>query len=70
MFKNSKIAQKNENSKNYSIFYMSTISSCSNEPSNSSNSSSKPKSDWINSTKLEGSFHPSLRSLGQFFLVF
>jgi hypothetical protein len=40
MFKNNKIAQKNDNSKKDSTFYMSTISSCSNEPSNFKNSSS------------------------------
>ncbi len=51
----------------FSTFYMSTISSCSNEPSNSSNSFSKPKYVWINSTKLENSLHPSLGSLDQFF---
>ncbi len=50
--------------KNYyfnSTFYMSTISFCSNEPSNFSNFSSKPKFFWrINSTKLKGNIHPTL----------
>ncbi len=64
-----KIAQKNENSKKQSTFYMATISSHSNEPSNSSNSFSKPKFIWIDSTKLEGGLHPSLRFLGQFLLT-
>jgi hypothetical protein len=41
MFKYNKIAQKMKLKKK-STFYMSTISSHSNEPSNSSNSSSKP----------------------------
>ncbi len=45
---------------------MSTISSCSNELSNSYNSSSKLFLKKINSIKLEGGLHPSLRSLGQF----
>ncbi len=48
---------------------MFTISSHSNEPSNSSNSSSKIKFIWINSTKLEGGLHPSLGSFGQFLLT-
>jgi len=39
---------------------MSIISTSWNEPSNSSNSSSKPKFVWINSTKLKGDLHPSL----------
>jgi hypothetical protein len=38
MFKNNKIAQKINNLKNNSTLYMSTISSRSNEISNSSNS--------------------------------
>jgi len=45
---------------------ISTISSRSNESSNYSNSSSKPIFVSINSTKLEGSLHPFLRSFGQF----
>jgi len=47
---------------------VSTNSSRSNEPSNSSNSFSKPKFIWINLTKLKGNLHPSIGSLGQFLL--
>jgi len=54
---------------NKSTFYMLIISSRSNEPSNSSNSSSKLKSIWINFIKLEGGLHPFLGSLSQFLLT-
>jgi hypothetical protein len=66
MLKNNKIDPKNEIYFKNSTFYMSNISYCLNKPSNSSNSSSKPKYVWIISTKLEGSLHPSLGSFGQF----
>ncbi len=66
MFKINKIPQAKLNFLNFfSTIYMSTISFHSNEPSNSSNSFSKPKYVWINFTKLEGSLHPFLGSLGQ-----
>jgi len=48
---------------------MSTISFRSNEPSKFSNSSSKFKFVFINSTKLEGGLHPSLGLFGQFLLT-
>ncbi len=49
--------------------FISTISSLSNSPSNSSNSSSTNSSFYINSTKVDDILHPTLGSLGQFWLT-
>ncbi len=49
--------------------FISTISTLSSPPSNSFNSSSMILSFFINSTKLNGVLHPSLGSLGQFWLT-
>jgi hypothetical protein len=44
-------------------------SSLLKSPSNCSNSFSKSQFTSINSTKLDGDLHPTLRSLGQFLLT-
>ncbi len=48
---------------------MSTISSCSNKLSNSSNCSSNFRYFSINTTKLKGHLQQTFESLGQFLLT-